>query len=498
MTGFKSSVDIANRALQHCGASKIVTLADDDKGANEIASCYDGLRRAELRRNVWRFAVREAVLYPINIAATIDNTSVAPTLLLVPALYSSVTNYNLGAIVQDATGAIWVSQINNNVGNVPGAQGGQAWDTYFGSMTVNPFNTTGTTNYYTGDLVYETDGIGHNQVFLSLQSQNSSDPSDGGAWSALLSYTEGQVTQDAQGYFWISLINGNLGNMPGVYGAWTSTANYTAGEFVIGTDMVLYEALQSSLDVNPTDGSNPTYWEAMGYPGSWPVWDANTPYSNNDIIAGQDGLLYQSVQNGNTGHQPVGSTYNPITPSSNWWLPLNKYNPWVAAFVGSTTGSSSWLNLGATLSAIPINYPIYAGPTFQAHNYNVFMLPNGFLREAPQDPKAGSVSFLGAPTGRMYDDWLLQGNYLLSRTPFPIIYRFVADITRVDTMDDMFCEGLGCRIGVEICEPLTQSDAKIKTIEGKYKQFMGDARTINGIEEGPVEPPEDDYVTCRI
>jgi hypothetical protein len=65
-------------------------------------------------------------------------------------------------------------------------------------------------------------------------------------------------------------------------------------------------------------------------------------------------------------------------------------------------------------------------------------------------------------------------------------------------MDPMFCEGLGARIGLEICEPLTQSDSKLGTISQIYKTFMSDARNVNGIETGSVEPPLDDYITCRL
>ena len=78
------------------------------------------------------------------------------------------------------------------------------------------------------------------------------------------------------------------------------------------------------------------------------------------------------------------------------------------------------------------------------------------------------------------------------------VYRFTADVQDVTKMDDMFCEGLACRIGLEVAEPLTQSGAKIGTISQEYKTFMSEARIVNGIETGPTEPPEDDYVTCRI
>ena len=128
---------------------------------------------------------------------------------------------------------------------------------------------------------------------------------------------------------------------------------------------------------------------------------------------------------------------------------------------------------------------------------NVFHLPGNFLKIAPQGPKAGANPYLGAPTGLAYTDWNLEGNLMVSQEIQPIIFRFVADVTKVRNMDDMFCEGLACRIAAEVCEPLTQSSAKLTTIAGVYAKFMGDARTTNAIEIGSEEPPEDDLITCR-
>ena len=65
-------------------------------------------------------------------------------------------------------------------------------------------------------------------------------------------------------------------------------------------------------------------------------------------------------------------------------------------------------------------------------------------------------------------------------------------------MDPMFCEGLGARIALEIAEDLTQSDAKLQAIGAMYKEFMTEARVVNGIETGATEPPLDDWIACRI
>ena len=143
-------------------------------------------------------------------------------------------------------------------------------------------------------------------------------------------------------------------------------------------------------------------------------------------------------------------------------------------------------------------YPIGAGPSQQTTTRNIFRLPSGYLREAPQDPKQGIASYLGSPAGLPSSDWTFEGDYIVSRDAPVIVLRFVADIQDVTLMDPMFCEGLGARIGLEVCEPLTQSDSKLSVISQIYKTMMGEARAINGIEIGSVEPPLDDYITCRI
>ena len=514
-SAFKEPVDIVNRALDHCGAPSIVTLEDDDKGAQLGARVYDKLRRAELRRRVWRFATRRATLYPIEtpLAETTSPPTgfgVAqslPTLLLIPETFSLTTSYPTGSIVIDADGDIWQSTVNFNIGNVPGAPGVLVWDTYFGSMNVAPFNTSLDTqpttqaspsSYYAGDLVYEQDGAGQNQVYVSLQGLNSNDPSTATAWSATATYNMGQTVVDAQGWFWNSVIDLNTNNQPGFYTTWSSVPTYAIGAIVIGSDTLLYQAILATNNVNPAGNSFPLSWLQLGTkPGAYPIWNSTTTYTKNQVIAAIDGNLYQSLQNANEGNQPIGSTFNPNTPATNFWMATGKKNAWTSAFVGSTS-NLAWQAINATLTDLNIVYPIGSGPATQTFTRNVFQLPNGYLRKAPQDPKAGSTNYLGFPSGRIYDDWEFEGNYIVSRQPYPIVLRFVADVTQVSTFDDMFCEGLGARIGIEIVEALTQAAGKKAGIEQDYKHFMEEAGVVNGIETGATEPAIDDWIACRV
>src|SRR5205807_9727872 len=129
---------------------------------------------------------------------------------------------------------------------------------------------------------------------------------------------------------------------------------------------------------------------------------------------------------------------------------------------------------------------------------NIYRLPANFLRKAPQDPKAGSTSFLGAPTGLQYSDWDLTNDYIVTREVFPIVLRFVADVTDVSKMDDLFCECLAARIAFEVCERLTQSTAKRAGIMAAYREARTAAVLVNGVETGATEPPEDEWITARI
>jgi hypothetical protein len=61
-----------------------------------------------------------------------------------------------------------------------------------------------------------------------------------------------------------------------------------------------------------------------------------------------------------------------------------------------------------------------------------------------------------------------------------------------------FCEGLAARIGLEVCETLTQSTAKIGTISKIYDRFMPEAGIVDGIEDGYTDSPDDDYITVRL
>lgn len=433
---FQTPVDVANSALQKIGQPRIVTFTDDDKGAKETAFVYDKVRRAELQRNIWRFSTRIVALRAID--ATVLN--------FVPGVYSATATYLYGSIIS-YNGNIWQAY----GGQVPAGQQPDIspayWDLYFGPMTVVPWS-------------YLSNELGP------------------GLWSSTETYDAGNTVVGSDGYVYESLIDGNVSHNPvgdlGVH--WlqeqlsTSNGNgYYAGELVYlqsGITVTVYLSLINGNAVSP---------------GAVPAWNASTTYNKGDTVT-QAATVYQSVIDLNLDN----------TPPSAQWEAVPGIQP--DQMVGQT-----WMKLGlATLQSMKIVYPIGSGPGTQSTTRNAFQLPNGYLKEAPQDPKAGQISFLGAPSNTTINDWIFSGNYITSSDTNVILLRFAADITVVTAMTAMFCEGLACRIATEVCEAMTQSTAKLGSIASMYKSFMGEARMANAIENSSEEPPVDDWIACRI
>src|SRR5271166_1492782 len=441
MTEFQTPVDIANRALQHLGGTRISStlgFTEDSKNAAAMSFAYGKLRRAELRSNLWKFSTRKAVLRPIsNPTIAVSGMQQLPTLVLAPAIWASTTNYLNGAIVTDQFNTPWVSTIPNNLGNNPN-NSPFAWDLYVGPTAAFPWDTTGKTAYYAGDLVYTSSGAGTANIYFSLFNNNSDNPATPTPWDPTITYFKNQIVVSAA-VSYISLMDFNLNQTPS-------------------------SAVQA--------------------------WSALTSYSIGNTVYGSDGIVYVSVTNANIGNVPT------LDHGLNWTF-TGVIQPWTNTFVGGV-GSTNWLQLTAALSNTLIVYPIGTGPVEQASTRNIFRLPANFLREAPQDPKAGSVSYLGAPSGLMYNDWLYEGDWLISRETDLIVYRFVSDFQDVSRMDDLFCEGLAARMAYETCEEITQSTEKLKTCLALYKDVMSRARMVNAVETGAVEPAEDDWITTRI
>lgn len=444
MATFQSPVDIWNRALDHAGGRAVTAAppADESRNAAKCAEIYDKVRQAELRRNNWVFSTRKVALRPIDVS----------TMLLVPNAYSASTQYVVGDIVSYLS-ENWLCILGTplNGGVAPVDSNGVVapnWDNYFGPMTVDAWRTSANgpniaTSYHAGEIVYLAPGNGLFSVFLSLVDGNTDDPLQPDAWSNGTSYSAGQIVEGSDGNLYQSATSFNLGNDPTI----TSPAA---------------------------------------------AWLVGTTYAAGVYIYYSDGQIYQSLVGGNVGNAPPAS----LTA----WVATGMWNnAWGTTLTPQPRATSNkWHFLACSLQPLAIVFPVGSSPLSQPQSKNLFMLPNNFLMRAPEEDTLGNrVPWLGAHEP-MAKDYVFQGNYIISWRASVIVLRFISDFQNVTLMDPMFCEGLGARMGWELAETLTQKPELKQACLMAYDKQMGEARTINAIEVGPIAEVEDEYISVRL
>src|SRR5215472_9872138 len=499
MALFSAPIDIVNRALQILELPRVRTLTEFSPGAIEASFVYDDIRQQMLREHIWTFATRRVALRPI--AST--------TVLLAPANWSAGT-YPSGSIVNNA-GVLYIATVESASGT-PG-QPNSGWDQYFGPLTVTPWNIPtptpplnqatdtnpylpvevvgfgntpygagpGTVGYFTGELVYLPKGDGTSLVFRATITS-------AGAPAAVPT-TVAQTTG-------INMPNGPLLADP-----WDAGTTYYAGQLVawppaglltvgVGSGAPLGPGVfQSTVDLNV--GNQPDLVEA----DARLTWSSTNAYSVGDNAWGSDNQVYQCLV-ANTGVNPVTDTLYAN------WLPLTMWmGTWSVTITPNPRAfSNGWQYIAGTLSTLPINYPITSGPVDDTLTLNAFKLPANFLREAPAEPKRGGIGWLGAPSGGVwFDDRELENGFIVTQEIKPIIYRFVADMTDLTKFDPLFREALAARVAQAVQPTLQPQRIDLyQRAANTYDNAMEKAAQINAIEMGSVEPPVDDFITCRL
>lgn len=190
---FLSRLDIGNRAVQRLGGKLLTsfdTTVDTGRNAQQISFCYDKLRVAELRRSTWRFASRRA-----NLRATL-----ATSRRFIPSVYAAGTTYAAGAIVMDATGVYWISNVASNTGNTPGGvptAGYPAyWSQYFGPVIGNLW--VNSIVYDAGEIVFKSGSPNVWYINGTNAVAAATDPASGAPWVPITTVTTDQLVTNFQ------------------------------------------------------------------------------------------------------------------------------------------------------------------------------------------------------------------------------------------------------------------------------------------------------------
>lgn len=95
-------------------------------------------------------------------------------------------------------------------------------------------------------------------------------------------------------------------------------------------------------------------------------------------------------------------------------------------------------------------------------------------------------------------DYQIEGRKILTDYPAPLYIRYVASITDTGAWDAAFTEAFACKLAMEICEPLTQSNTKRELAAGEYKAAISMAVRSDAVENPPEAIPDSSWLLSRI
>lgn len=94
--------------------------------------------------------------------------------------------------------------------------------------------------------------------------------------------------------------------------------------------------------------------------------------------------------------------------------------------------------------------------------------------------------------------WKVEGRKILSNADAPLQIRYVSRVEDTTKYDAMFSEMLSCKLAMEMCEELTQSNSKRQLAAEEYKATMREARKMNAFENPPAEQEVDTWITAGL
>lgn len=116
-----------------------------------------------------------------------------------------------------------------------------------------------------------------------------------------------------------------------------------------------------------------------------------------------------------------------------------------------------------------------------------FTLPSDFVRLLDPDELDNTNQL----------DWQIENGKIYTDDSAPLEIRYIKNITNTSDFDPLLAEVLACRIALEICEDITQSNQKLQNISSLYQEALKKAKKSNAFQRRRMLPPEDDWVTVR-
>lgn len=95
-------------------------------------------------------------------------------------------------------------------------------------------------------------------------------------------------------------------------------------------------------------------------------------------------------------------------------------------------------------------------------------------------------------------EYSLEGNKILTDIGAPLKLRYIARVEETTQWDSMFVEAFACRLAMEMCEDLTQSNTKRELAQAEYTAMLRSAIRAASIEQPAQAMPDNSWMLSRI
>lgn len=95
-------------------------------------------------------------------------------------------------------------------------------------------------------------------------------------------------------------------------------------------------------------------------------------------------------------------------------------------------------------------------------------------------------------------DWQIEGRKILTNDSATLYLRYLRDVEDAAQFDASFYNVVAAALALDICEKLTQSNAKKQYLSQDYKDAVVLAKRVNAFESGPEDAADDDWWVARL
>lgn len=95
-------------------------------------------------------------------------------------------------------------------------------------------------------------------------------------------------------------------------------------------------------------------------------------------------------------------------------------------------------------------------------------------------------------------EFQVEGRKILTDFDAPLKIRYIERVDDPGLYDALFVESFACRLAIEACERLTQSNTKLQAIEEQYKETIRMATRVDAIENPPEQLPDESWMLSRL